>query len=74
MRRNLEALQNANHVICAVVAIDNTHLDTTRCSGNGKSMRHIERPPVNADHGTFSDLCGKMFGGPIVMYLINTVA
>ena len=37
-------------------------------------MRHIERPPVNADHGTFSDLCGKMFGGPIVVYLIDTVA
>jgi hypothetical protein len=74
MCRNLEALQYTNHVIGAVVAIDNTYLNTARCSGNGKCVSNIERPPVNADHGTFSDLCGKMFGGPIVMHLINTVA
>jgi hypothetical protein len=72
MRRNFKALQHTNHVIGTVVAIDNTHLNATRCSGNGKSMRNIERPPVNADHGTCGDLCSKMFGGPIVVYLINT--
>jgi hypothetical protein len=74
MRRNFKALQHTNHVIGSIVAIDYAHLNTTRRPGNDESMRNVERPPINTHQRTFRNFCGKMFGGPIIVHLINTVA